>query len=100
MNTAFEHFQVGDGQVECKIAVKIPTGECVPVAASYAPIEMRFTMSCSHPAPVAWFFWTIQPLSSLFDQCTHIVLDVACLRIAQAKDIDNTRAVAAHANTE
>ena len=43
---------------------------------------------------------TIQPLSSLFDQCAHIVLDVACLRIAQAKDIDNARAVAAHANTE
>jgi 6-phospho-3-hexuloisomerase len=28
---------------------------------------------------------TIQPLSSLFDQCTHIVLDVACLAIARAR---------------
>jgi 6-phospho-3-hexuloisomerase len=43
---------------------------------------------------------TIQPLSSLFDQCTHVVLDVACLAIARAKDVDNAAAVAAHANTE
>jgi 6-phospho-3-hexuloisomerase len=43
---------------------------------------------------------TIQPLSSLFDQCTHIVLDVACLAVARARDVDNARAVAAHANTE
>ena len=43
---------------------------------------------------------TIQPLSSLFDQCTHIVLDVACLLIAHARDVDNARAIAAHANTE
>ena len=43
---------------------------------------------------------TIQPLSSLFDQCTHIVLDVACLAVARARDMDNARPVAAHANTE
>jgi 6-phospho-3-hexuloisomerase len=43
---------------------------------------------------------TIQPLSSLFDQCTHIVLDVVCLEIAQARGVDNAAAVAAHANTE
>lgn len=43
---------------------------------------------------------TVQPLSSLFDQCTHIVLDVVCLVLAQRHGVDNARAVAAHANTE
>jgi 6-phospho-3-hexuloisomerase len=43
---------------------------------------------------------TIQPLSSLFDQATHIALDVACLLIADARGIDNARAASAHANTE
>jgi len=43
---------------------------------------------------------TIQPLSSLFDQATHISLDVVCLIIAAARGVDNARAGAAHANTE
>lgn len=43
---------------------------------------------------------TIQPLSSLFDQATHIALDVVCLNIAGARGVDNTRAAKAHANTE
>lgn len=43
---------------------------------------------------------TIQPLSSLFDQATHLVFDVVCLRLAHLRGIDNTAARSAHANTE
>jgi 6-phospho-3-hexuloisomerase len=43
---------------------------------------------------------TIQPLSSLFDQATHVVLDVVCLELAGRRGVDNTAARAAHANTE
>lgn len=43
---------------------------------------------------------TVQPLSSLFDQTTHVVLDVVCLQVAQLRKVDNTAAAAAHANTE
>jgi 6-phospho-3-hexuloisomerase len=42
----------------------------------------------------------IQPLSSLFDQMTHIALDVVCLEVARRRDIDNDRARASHSNTE
>lgn len=43
---------------------------------------------------------TIQPLSSLFDQNTHIALDVACLELARRRDVDNEGARSAHSNTE
>jgi 6-phospho-3-hexuloisomerase len=43
---------------------------------------------------------TIQPLSSLFDQATHICLDVVCLLIAGQRGVDNAGAAKAHANTE
>jgi 6-phospho-3-hexuloisomerase len=43
---------------------------------------------------------TIQPLSSLFDQITHIALDVACLEVARRRGIDNEQAVKSHSNTE
>ncbi len=43
---------------------------------------------------------TVQPLSSLFDQTTHVVLDVVCLHLAQLRKVDNSAAAAAHANTE
>jgi len=43
---------------------------------------------------------TIQPLSSLFDQATHVVLDVVCLELAGRRGVDNSAARAAHANTE
>jgi 6-phospho-3-hexuloisomerase len=43
---------------------------------------------------------TIQPLSSLFDQTTHVVLDVVCLELAQRRGVDNAGAFRAHANTE
>lgn len=43
---------------------------------------------------------TIQPLSSLFDQATHIALDVVCLTIAGIRGVDNGLAARAHANTE
>lgn len=43
---------------------------------------------------------SIQPLSSLFDQATHLVLDVVALRLAHLRDVDNEQARAAHANTE
>jgi 6-phospho-3-hexuloisomerase len=43
---------------------------------------------------------TVQPLSSLFDQVTHLALDAVCLDLANRRQIDNTAATAAHANTE
>jgi 6-phospho-3-hexuloisomerase len=43
---------------------------------------------------------TVQPLSSLFDQVTHLVLDAVCLDLATRRGVDNTTAKAAHANTE
>ncbi len=43
---------------------------------------------------------TIQPLSSLFDQTTHVVLDVVCLELAGRREVDNAAAFKAHANTE
>jgi 6-phospho-3-hexuloisomerase len=43
---------------------------------------------------------TVQPLSSLFDQCAHLVLDAVTLRLAQQRQVDNASAVKAHANTE
>lgn len=43
---------------------------------------------------------TVQPLSSLFDQATHIVLDVVCLHLAVARGVDNGAARSAHSNTE
>lgn len=43
---------------------------------------------------------TIQPLSSLFDQMTHIALDVVCLKVARSRNIDNERARRSHSNTE
>jgi len=43
---------------------------------------------------------TVQPLSSLFDQATHISLDVVCLLIADRRGVDNSTAAKAHANTE
>ena len=43
---------------------------------------------------------TIQPLSSLFDQMTHVVLDVVCLEVARRRAVDNERARANHSNTE
>ncbi|HEX7104781.1 MAG TPA: 6-phospho-3-hexuloisomerase [Acidothermaceae bacterium] len=43
---------------------------------------------------------TVQPLSSLFDQATHIVLDVVCLRLAERRGVDNAQARSAHSNTE
>ncbi|PXY27720.1 6-phospho-3-hexuloisomerase [Prauserella muralis] len=39
---------------------------------------------------------SVQPLSSLFDQATHVLLDVVCLRLAPGGD----EALARHANTE
>ena len=43
---------------------------------------------------------TIQPLSSLFDQMTHIALDVVCLEVARRRAVDNEKARANHSNTE
>ncbi|NYD42969.1 6-phospho-3-hexuloisomerase [Nocardioides panaciterrulae] len=43
---------------------------------------------------------TIQPLSSLFDQMSHIVLDVVCLEVARRRDVDNDLAGTRHSNTE
>ena len=43
---------------------------------------------------------TVQPLSSLFDQVTHVSLDAVCLMLARRRNVDNAAAVAAHSNTE
>jgi 6-phospho-3-hexuloisomerase len=43
---------------------------------------------------------TVQPLSSLFDQVTHLALDAVCLDLAGRRGVDNATAKAAHANTE
>ena len=43
---------------------------------------------------------TIQPLSSLFDQVTHLLLDAVCLGVATRRGVDNGAAAARHANTE
>ena len=43
---------------------------------------------------------TIQPLSSLFDQVTHVALDAICFDLAARRGVDNATAKAAHANTE
>jgi 6-phospho-3-hexuloisomerase len=43
---------------------------------------------------------TVQPLSSLFDQVTHVCLDVVCLLLADRRGVDNEAAAATHANTE
>jgi 6-phospho-3-hexuloisomerase len=43
---------------------------------------------------------TVQPLSSLFDQVTHVALDVVCLIVFRQRGLDNAGAANAHANTE
>lgn len=43
---------------------------------------------------------TVQPLSSLFDQVTHVALDAVCLMLARRRNVDNATAAAAHSNTE
>lgn len=43
---------------------------------------------------------SVQPLSSLFDQATHVVLDVVCLDLARRRGVDNATARGEHANTE
>ena len=43
---------------------------------------------------------SVQPLSSLFDQATHLALDAVCLILAERRQVDNAAAKAAHANTE
>lgn len=43
---------------------------------------------------------SLQPLSSLFDQCVHLVFDTICLRLAQKREIDNAAAKKAHVTTE
>lgn len=43
---------------------------------------------------------SVQPLSSLFDQCVHLVFDAVCLRLAQLREIGNDAANAAHVKTE
>lgn len=43
---------------------------------------------------------TVQPLSSLFDQVTHIVLDVVCLDLAERRSVSNDAARGTHSNTE
>lgn len=68
-----------------------PLGE-VADAALVLPAATKYRRADEAP--------TIQPLSSLFDQMTHIALDVVCLEVARRRDIDNDRARASHSNTE
>lgn len=39
---------------------------------------------------------TVQPLSSLFDQTTHVLFDAVCLRLAELRGVDNATARRAH----
>lgn len=41
---------------------------------------------------------SVQPLGSLFDQCTHIVFDAICLRYAQARQVSHQDAFNRHTN--
>ena len=68
-----------------------PLGE-VADAALVLPAATKYRRADEAP--------TIQPLSSLFDQMTHIALDVVCLEVARRRDVDNDRARASHSNTE
>lgn len=43
---------------------------------------------------------SIQPLSSLFDQATHIVLDAICLELAQQRSQTNESTMGRHSNLE
>jgi 6-phospho-3-hexuloisomerase len=43
---------------------------------------------------------TVQPLSSLFDQASHVVFDVISVALARRREIDNEQARLMHANTE
>ncbi len=43
---------------------------------------------------------SIQPLGSLFDQCSHIALDAVCLHISERKNISNEAARQLHTNME
>lgn len=43
---------------------------------------------------------TIQPLGSLFDQCSHIVFDAVCLLFGRLNDMDNSKAFQLHSNLE
>ena len=41
---------------------------------------------------------TEQPLGSLFDQCTHLVLDAVCLQISRRREVSLAEARAQHAS--
>ncbi|MFJ8257271.1 6-phospho-3-hexuloisomerase [Peribacillus asahii] len=43
---------------------------------------------------------TIQPLGSLFDQCTHILFDGICLEYAARKQVSHEQAFQKHSNME
>ncbi len=43
---------------------------------------------------------SIQPLGSLFDQCTHILLDAVCLSYGEQQHIEHGQALAKHSNVE
>lgn len=41
---------------------------------------------------------SVQPLSSLFDQCTHIIVDAICLKVKNSQDIDEGILFSRHTN--
>ncbi|WP_046226164.1 6-phospho-3-hexuloisomerase [Paenibacillus dauci] len=43
---------------------------------------------------------SIQPLGSLFDQCTHILLDAVCLSYGELQHVEHGTALAKHSNVE
>lgn len=43
---------------------------------------------------------TVQPLGSLFDQCTHILLDAVCMRYAALQKQDHQEVLSRHSNLE
>ncbi|WP_027410521.1 6-phospho-3-hexuloisomerase [Anoxybacteroides tepidamans] len=43
---------------------------------------------------------SVQPLSSLFDQCMHIIFDAICLRYAELQNVQHDEALRQHSNLE
>jgi 6-phospho-3-hexuloisomerase len=71
-----------------------PESPLAALAVSVLVVPAATKQRRPHEAP------TIQPLSSLFDQTVHLLLDVVCLRLARHRNVDPAAAAATHANTE
>ncbi|MCC2321451.1 6-phospho-3-hexuloisomerase [Cellulomonas xiejunii] len=91
VRVAEQAVQVGARVLAVTTAPTSPLG-AVADAVLVVPAATRFRRAGEAP--------TIQPLSSLFDQTTHVLLDVVCLGLADAREVDHAAAAARHARTE